>query len=84
LGFLTASIQCRRHSIPFRFKPKPKHVKTSHKPGEWNEMVVIALGNRVVVQVNGTPSAELKKDAGQYVDVLFTDVEIQEIPKAED
>ncbi len=78
-------------------QPKPEDVKKWHKPGEWNEMVVIALGDRVVVQVNGVTTAELKKDAGrakghialqlhggQDMDVQFKDVEIQEIPKAED
>ncbi len=63
------------------------------KPGQWNEMAVVALGRRVVVQVNGKTSTELKNDpgrtkgfialqlhGGQDMDVLFANVQILEIP----
>lgn len=70
-------------------QPKPEDVKKWHKPGEWNEMSVVALGRRVVVQVNGQKTAELLNDpgrargfialqlhGGQDMDVLFRDLEI--------
>jgi len=46
-------------------KPKPEDVKKWYKPGEWNEMTVVAFGGRVVVHVNGKKSAELFDDPGR-------------------
>jgi hypothetical protein len=44
---------------------KPEDVKKYFKPGEWNEMSVSAHGRRIVVNVNGTQTAELKDDPGR-------------------
>ncbi len=70
-------------------QPKPEDVKKWFRPGAWNEMSVVALGDRVVVHVNGTRSAEivdprgrkrgkfaLQVHGGQDVDVRFKDIEI--------
>ena len=70
-------------------QPKPEDVKKWHKRGAWNDMSVVALGDRVIVHVNGKKTAELKKDpgrrsgrialqlhGGQDMDVQFKDVEI--------
>lgn len=70
-------------------QPKPEDVKKWYKPGEWNEMSVIAVGGRVVVHVNGHKTAELENDpgrrrgyialqlhGGQEMDVAFKDIEI--------
>jgi hypothetical protein len=77
-------------------QPKPEDVKKWIKANDWNELVVIAMGDRVVVQVNGNTSAEIKKDVGrakgrlalelhggQDVEVQFKDIEVQEIPKVD-
>ena len=45
-------------------QPKPEDVKKWFKPGQWNEMSVVAIGRHVVVQVNGRTSAELIDDPG--------------------
>jgi hypothetical protein len=69
-------------------QPKPEDAKKWYKPGTWNEMTVIAIGDRVVVQVNGQKSAETDKaggkagpialqlHAGQDMDVKFKSVEV--------
>ncbi|WP_435006854.1 3-keto-disaccharide hydrolase [Tundrisphaera lichenicola] len=70
-------------------QPAPADVKKWLKTEGWNELVVIALGDRVLVQVNGNKSAEivdpmgrrrgkfaLQLHGGQDVDVLFKDLEI--------
>ncbi len=70
-------------------QPKPEDVKKWFKPGVWNDLTVIALRDRVIVQVNGLKSAEvvdpkgrkrgkfaLQVHGGQDVDVRFKDVEI--------
>jgi len=70
-------------------QPKPEDVKKWHKPGEWNEMTVVAVDNRVVVCVNGKRTAVLNKDAGrkegflalqlhggQDMDVRFRHIEV--------
>ena len=62
------------------------------KPDAWNELSVVAIGNRVVVHVNGTKSAEivdpqgrksgnfaLQLHGGQDVDVRFREIEILDI-----
>ena len=74
-------------------QPTPEQVESWYKPGQWNQMSVVALGRRVVVHVNGNKSAELLDDpgrieghialqlhGGQGMDVEFADVEILEIP----
>jgi hypothetical protein len=73
-------------------QPKASDVKRWYKPGEWNEMIVSAIGNHLIVHVNGMKSSEVPNDTkgrkfgefalqlhgGQDVDVWFTDIEIQE------
>lgn len=73
-------------------KPRAARVKEWFKPGEWNEMVIAAIGTKVTVHVNGKQSAELRDDTlgrlhgkfalqvhgGQDVDVWFKDIEIAE------
>ena len=74
-------------------KPKPEDVKKWHKRGAWNELSVVALGDRIAVHVNGKKTAELKKDpgrrsgrialqlhGGQDMDVQFEDVQIMPLP----
>ena len=73
-------------------KPDAQKVKTWFKPGEWNEMEVIANGGNITVLVNGKKSAELKSDPGRAegrialqlhanldCDVWFKDLEISEL-----
>ena len=73
-------------------KPDPEKVKTWFKPGEWNEMEVIANGGDITVLVNGKKSAELKNDPGRAegrialqlhanldCDMWFKDLEISEL-----
>jgi len=73
-------------------QPKPEDVKKWFKPGQWNEMSVIAIGRHVVVQVNGRTSAEVIDDpgrteghiaiqlhGGQDMDVSFRDIEILDL-----
>ena len=43
-------------------RPKPEDVAKWLKPGDWNALAVIALGNRVVVQLNGHQTAEVRDD----------------------
>jgi len=72
-------------------QPKPENVKKWLKPSGWNDLSVVAEGNRVVVHVNGNRSAEivdprgrkrgkfaLQLHGGQNVDVRFKDIEILE------
>ena len=74
-------------------RPTPEQVASWYKPGQWNQMSVVAIGRRVAVHVNGKNSAELFDDpgrleghialqlhGGQDMDVEFADVEILEIP----
>jgi hypothetical protein len=74
-------------------KPSDELEKSYTKDDEWNEMVIDAHGGKVVVQVNGIKSAELKDDpgrpeghfalqmhAGCVMHVLFKDIEILETP----
>ncbi len=73
-------------------RPKPEDVKKWLKPKGWNELSVVAIGDRVVVHVNGSKSAEivdpkgrkrgklaLQLHGGQDVDVRFKDVEILDL-----
>ncbi len=72
-------------------QPSPDQVKRWFKPGQWNEMIVSALGRDIMVTVNGIKTAELKNDPGrlsgkialqlhgsQDGDVWFKDIEIAE------
>lgn len=72
-------------------QPTPGQVKTWFRPGEWNEMTVIAHGGDIEVKVNGLTSAKLMNDpgrasgkfalqvhGGQDVDVWFKEIEILE------
>ena len=74
-------------------KPKAADVKKYFKPGKWNEMVVTARGRNVTVHINGTKTAELKKDkgrlrgfialqlhGGQDMEIYFKDIEIKGVP----
>ncbi|MBE3069439.1 MAG: DUF1080 domain-containing protein [Planctomycetes bacterium] len=72
-------------------QPPAEKVKTWFKPGEWNEMIVTAIGGNVIVHVNGLRSAALIDDpgrreghialqlhGGQEGEVFFKDIEIVE------
>ncbi|MBL7038810.1 MAG: DUF1080 domain-containing protein [Pirellulaceae bacterium] len=72
-------------------QPSAELVKRCFKPGEWNEMTVSAHGRRIVVQVNGTKTADLANDpgrlegffglqlhGGQEMDVEFKSIELLE------
>jgi len=73
-------------------KTKAAAIKEWYKPGDWNEMVVTAVGTRITVQVNGREAVELANDSlgrlhgrlalqlhgSQDVDVWFKDLEIAE------
>lgn len=75
-------------------QPDSADVQRWYRPNEWNEMVVIAKGQDVVVYVNGEKTAELQDDPGReqgYIgvqlhgemdmDVRFKDIEIIENPE---
>jgi hypothetical protein len=75
-------------------QPTAEQVKSWYKPGEWNEMSVVAIGGRIVVHVNGKPTAELRNDpgrrqgyialqlhGGQDMDVLFKKIELMDLAK---
>jgi hypothetical protein len=73
-------------------KPKAASIKQWFKPGDWNEMMIAAVGTRVTVHINGHKAAELTNDTlgrlhgklalqlhgDQDVDVWFKDLEIAE------
>ena len=73
-------------------KPKAAAIKEWLKPGDWNEMVITAVGTRIAVHVNGHKAVELANDSlgrlhgrlalqlhgNQDVDVWFKDLEIAE------
>jgi hypothetical protein len=46
-------------------QPKPEDVKKWLKPKDRNDLAVVALGRRVVVQLNGHVTADLKNDPGR-------------------
>jgi hypothetical protein len=46
-------------------RPKAEDVKKAFKPGEWNELSLVALGERITVFVNGFKTAELKDESGR-------------------
>ena len=70
-------------------KPSPEDVKKWYKPDEWNEMIILAEEDHVVVQVNGYKTAELINDpglrrghiglqlhGGMEMEVLFKDIQM--------
>jgi hypothetical protein len=70
-------------------KPSAEEVKTWYKPDEWNEMIILAKGDHVVVHVNGYKTAELKNDpglrtghiglqlhGGMEMEVIFKDIQL--------
>lgn len=74
---------------------RPDHAKTAAiaKPGDWNTMVVRAIGSEVTVLLNGSQTVDLVDErgrqegrialqlhGGQDMEVLFKDLEILEIP----
>ena len=74
-------------------KPTAEQVKKYFKPGDWNEMTVVAKGGDITVTVNGTVTAQLKNDpgrktgylalqlhGGQDCEALFKDLEISGEP----
>jgi hypothetical protein len=78
-----------------RKKAAAKKAETSRDP--WTELAVIALGNRVVVQVDGKTTAELRDDqgrrsgrialqlhGGQEMDVRFKEIEILPLDESKD
>jgi hypothetical protein len=73
-------------------QPKADDVNKYFKPDEWNEMSVVAWGNRLVVAVNGKQTADiidgqgrkqgyiaLQLHGGQDMDVSFKDVEMMKL-----
>jgi len=77
------------HGRAWVVKPTPAAVKKFFKPQKWNTMTVSAHGGRIVVNVNGSRTAELKNDrgrpkghlamqlhGGQDLEVWFKDMEI--------
>lgn len=78
-------------------KPSPEQVAKWYRPNAWNEMSVIALGDRVAVHVNGHLTAELKNDSGrrsghialqlhggQDMDIEIRDIEVLPLSKHRD
>jgi len=70
-------------------QPGPEDLKKWFKPNAWNDLSVVALGNRIVVHVNGAKSAEINDEkgrkrgklalqlhGGEDVDIRFKDIEI--------
>lgn len=73
-------------------QPAAADVKKWFKPQDWNEMVVVAQGKRITVQVNGHKTAEVFDDpgraegkfalqlhGGQDGEVFFKNIEILEL-----
>ena len=46
-------------------QPKPEDVARWARPNAWNDLSVVAIGDRVVVHVNGSKTAEVKADPGR-------------------
>lgn len=73
-------------------RPSEKAVRKYFKPGQWNDMSIVAWGRRVVVHINGKKVVELKNDPGrtsgyialqihakQEVEVMFKEIEIVDL-----
>ncbi|MDP6442892.1 MAG: DUF1080 domain-containing protein [Pirellulaceae bacterium] len=69
--------------------------KRKYKPGEWTELELSAVGEHIVVKINGVVTSELKKDkgrreghfglqlhGGQDMHVEFRDIAIREVRDA--
>jgi len=67
--------------------------KSYAKPGEWNDLEILASGGTVEVRLNGTLTAQLRDDPGRpeghfalqmhsgtMMDVRFKDIQIWENP----
>ena len=73
-------------------KPKAAAIQEWLKPGDWNAMVITAVGAHITVRVNGQKAVDLTNDSlgrlhgrlalqlhgSQVVDVWFKDLEIAE------
>jgi len=63
---------------PLEYNP---NAKSAYKKGEWNTFKVIAVENRIVVWVNGIPTANLIEDV---VETGFFALQVHAIPKNEE
>ena len=76
-------------------KTTKEDVDKFYKKGEWNDMVVRAVGRHVLVTVNGVKTAELTNDKGnlkgyfglqlhgsQDMEVYFKDIYIKDLSNA--
>ncbi|WP_083233461.1 3-keto-disaccharide hydrolase [Planctopirus hydrillae] len=74
------------------FQPNAEQLKKAFKPGEWNEMTVVAMGERIVIHLNGIKTVDfidkggraagkiaLQLHGGQDMDVRFRKVEIMRL-----
>src|SRR5262249_19517306 len=50
-------------------KPSPE-VRKAVKPGEWNQYVIRAVGNRITVEVNGVKAVDFQEDKGRKKGVI--------------
>lgn len=70
-------------------KPTAELLKKAFKPGEWNELTVVAFGERIVIHLNGVKTVDfidkggkaagkiaLQLHGGQDMDVRFRKVEV--------
>jgi len=70
-------------------RPKPEDLAKWLKPNAWNNVSVVAIGDRIVVHLNGQKTAEIRDEkiaragklalqlhAGQDVDVWIKDIEV--------
>lgn len=77
-------------------RPKKEDLEKHFHPGKWNQLAVVAIGPRIVVQLNGQTTAELKNDpssregalglqvhAKDDVQVQFKDIEVIELQTAD-
>jgi Domain of Unknown Function (DUF1080) len=75
-------------------RPKADDVKKVFKPGEWNELSLVALGERIAVFVNGIKTAEVNDEtarkkgrlalqlhANQDVGIQFKDIDVLDFDK---
>ena len=75
-------------------QPQPVDVKKWYRPGEWNEMTIIAIGKAVTVYVNGFKTAAIIDDPGRVagflglqlhggmdMDIQFKEILLMENPK---
>jgi hypothetical protein len=73
-------------------QPKPDMIEKIYRPGQWNDMSVMALGRHIIVTLNGKKTIELKDDPGRLtghialqlhggmaMDVMFKDIQIRRL-----